>query len=126
KPGRLAQEGETLDPDRTVLDTVREASPLSETDARNFLHFFLFEGDDALRRVGDCSLGERTRLQLALLVLRGCNLLLLDEPLNHLDIEGREHFEQALDAFEGTVIAVAHDRAFLRSFAERTVTIGGR
>jgi len=75
------------------------------------------------RLVGACSLGERSRLQLALLVLRGCNLLLLDEPLNHLDIEGREHFEQALDAFEGTVIAVAHDRAFLRNFAERVIEV---
>jgi ATP-binding cassette subfamily F protein 3 len=123
KPGRLAQEGETLDTARTVLDTVRASSPLSETDARNFLHFFLFEGDDALRRVGDLSLGERTRLQLALLVLGGCNLLLLDEPLNHLDIDGREHFEAALDEFEGTVVAVAHDRAFLRSYAERVIEV---
>src|SRR5207237_7650955 len=115
--------GETLDSDRTVLDTVREASPLSETDARNFLHFFLFEGDDALRRVGDCSLGERTRLQLALLVLGGCNLLLLDEPLNHLDIDGREHFEAALRAFEGTVIVVSHDRAFLQSYPDRVLPV---
>src|SRR5262249_14163056 len=95
-----------------------------ETDARSFLHFFLFAGDSVFRPVGACSMGERTRLQLALLVLRGCNLLVLDEPLNHLDIEGREHFEQALAAFDGTVVAVAHDRAFLRSFAGRTVTIG--
>ncbi len=63
------------------------------------------------------------RLQLALLVLRGCNLLLLDEPLNHLDIEGREYFEAALDAFAGTVLAVSHDRAFLRGFAERVVEV---
>jgi ATP-binding cassette, subfamily F, member 3 len=96
---------------------------MSETEARNFLHFFLFGGDSVHRRVGDCSMGERTRLQLARLVLRGCNLLLLDEPLNHLDIEGREHFEEALNAFEGTVIAVAHDRAFLRSFARRVVEV---
>ena len=124
--GTLAQEQETLDPTRTVLETALAERPMAETDARSFLHFFLFGGDSVFRRVGDCSMGERTRLQLALLVLRGCNLLLLDEPLNHLDIEGREHFAAALDAFEGTVIAVAHDRAFLRSFAERTVTIGGR
>ena len=123
RPGRLAQEGETLDPDKRVLDTVREANPMSETDARNFLHFFLFSGDDALRRVGDCSLGERTRLQLALLVLRGCNLLLLDEPLNHLDIDGREHFQTALEAFEGTVVVVAHDRAFLRAYPERIIEV---
>ena len=83
----------------------------------------MFGGDSVFRPVGACSLGERSRLQLALLVLRGCNLLLLDEPLNHLDIEGREHFEQALGAFEGTVLAVAHDRAFLRQFAERIVEV---
>ena len=96
---------------------------MSETEARHFLHFFLFGGDSVFRPVGACSLGERSRLQLALLVLRGCNFLLLDEPLNHLDIEGREHFEAALDAFAGTVIAISHDRAFLRSFAERVIEV---
>jgi ATP-binding cassette subfamily F protein 3 len=121
--GVMAQEQETLNLDATVLQTVLNARPMSETEARNFLHFFLFGGDSVFRPVGACSLGERSRLQLALLVLRGCNLLLLDEPLNHLDIEGREHFEQALDAFEGTVIAVSHDRAFLRDFAERVVEV---
>ncbi len=123
--GVMAQEQETLDPQATVLATVLNARAMSETEARNFLHFFLFGGDSVFRPVGACSLGERSRLQLALLVLRGCNLLVLDEPLNHLDIEGREHFEQALDAFEGTVIAVAHDRAFLRSFAERVIEVAG-
>mgnify|MGYP002381851938 FL=1 len=121
--GVMAQEQETLDLRATVLETTRQARAMSETEARNFLHFFLFGGDSVFRPVGACSLGERSRLQLALLVLRGCNLLLLDEPLNHLDIEGREHFEQALAAFEGTVIAVAHDRAFLRGFAERVIEV---
>ncbi len=121
--GVLTQEQDSLDPNRTVLQTVLAERPLPEADARRLLSFFLFYGDAPLRRVGACSLGEQTRLQLARLVLRGCNLLLLDEPLNHLDIEGREHFLQALDAFRGTVIAVAHDRAFLQSFAEQTVTL---
>ncbi|GAB4200884.1 MAG: ABC-F family ATP-binding cassette domain-containing protein [Roseiflexaceae bacterium] len=123
RPGVLAQEHETLDLGRTVLETALGERAMSQTEARNFLHFFLFGGDAVFRRVGECSLGERSRLQLARLVLRGCNLLLLDEPLNHLDIEGREHFEQALDAFEGTVIVVSHDRAFVDSFADRLLEV---
>jgi ATP-binding cassette, subfamily F, member 3 len=114
--GLLAQEQETLDGERSVLDTALRERPMTQTEARGFLHYFLFTGDDVFRPVGRCSPGERARLQLALLMLRGCNLLVLDEPLNHLDIEGREHFQQSLAAFEGTVIAVVHDRAFLREF----------
>ena len=121
--GVLAQEQETLDPSRTVLATALRERAMTETEARSFLHYFLFSGDDAFRPVGRCSFGERTRLQLALLVLRGCNLLLLDEPLNHLDIDGREHFAAALDAFDGTVVAAVHDRAFLREFADRVVEL---
>ena len=121
--GTLTQEQETLDPRLTVLQTVRGVRLMGETEARGFLHLFLFAGDSVLRTVGLCSAGERTRLQLAVLVLQGCNVLILDEPLNHLDIDGREHFEQALAAFEGTVIAVAHDRRFLRSFARRVVEV---
>jgi ATP-binding cassette subfamily F protein 3 len=121
--GVLAQEQDTLDPTATVLETAMRERPMSETDARTFLHFFLFEGDDVFRLTRECSPGERTRLQLAVLVLRGCNLLLLDEPLNHLDIEGRAHFQAALEAYEGAVIAVAHDRAFLHSYPERVVEV---
>ena len=114
--GVMAQEQETLDPDLTVLETVLKERPMSEQDARSFLPAFLFYGDGVFKRVAACSLGERSRLQLARLVLRGCNLLLLDEPINHLDVEAREHFSAALDAFDGTVVVVAHDRAFLRGF----------
>jgi ATP-binding cassette subfamily F protein 3 len=123
--GVLAQEQDTLDPSATVLETAMRERPMSETDARTFLHFFLFEGDDVFRLTRECSPGERTRLQLAVLVLRGCNLLLLDEPLNHLDIEGRAHFQAALEAYEGAVIAVAHDRAFLHSYPERVIEVRG-
>jgi ATP-binding cassette subfamily F protein 3 len=123
KLGVLAQEHETLQPDLTVLETVLRERAMSEQDARSFLPFFLFYGDDVFRRVRECSLGERSRLQLAQLVLRGCNLLLLDEPINHLDVESREHFEAALQAFEGTVVVVAHDRAFLRKFGKRTLDV---
>lgn len=121
--GVLSQEQETLQPGKTVLETALEVRSMHEAEARNFLHFFLFESDEVFRKTEECSLGERTRLQLALLVLRGCNLLLLDEPLNHLDIDGRAHFEAALEVYEGTVIAVAHDRAFLRTYPERVIEI---
>ena len=121
--GMLAQQHETLDERRSVLDNAMRARAMSETETRSFLHFFLFAGDSVFRLVSECSLGERSRLQLALLVLGGCNMLLLDEPLNHLDIDGREHFEEALEAFEGTIIAISHDRAFLEGFAERRLEV---
>jgi ATP-binding cassette subfamily F protein 3 len=123
--GVMAQEQETLDRSLTVLQTVLRARPMSEQDARSFLPFFLFSGDSVFKRVSDCSPGERSRLQLAKLVLEGCNLLLLDEPVNHLDVESRDHFEAALSAFEGTIVVVAHDRAFLRNVARRTLDLWG-
>ncbi|HNK64688.1 MAG TPA: ABC transporter, partial [Anaerolineales bacterium] len=81
------------------------------------LHYFLFKGDAALRPAGDLSFGERSRLQLALLVAQGCTFLILDEPINHLDIPSRERFEEALENFNGTILAVAHDRSFIERFA---------
>jgi len=121
--GVLAQEHERLDPSLSVLDHVLHARSMDQTAARTFLHRFLFGGDSVFLPAGKCSQGERSRLQLALLILEGCNLLLLDEPLNHLDIEAREYFEQALAAFVGTVLVVSHDRAFVQSFAERRIAL---
>ena len=94
-------------------------APLSETDARHFLHLFLFTGDDVLTPIESLSFGERARLMLATLVARGSNFLLLDEPINHLDIPSRARFEQALAQFDGTVLAVVHDRYFIERFAAR-------
>ncbi len=113
--GYLAQGHDTLDPSLTPYETVRRAAPLDETDARRFLHLFLFAGDEVFVPIGNLSSGERTRLALGTLVLQGCNLLILDEPTNHLDIPSRERFEAALDGYEGTVLAVSHDRAFIES-----------
>jgi len=90
---------------------------LAETNARTFLHQFLFAGDEVYTAMAQLSFGQRARLNLGLLVLQGCNLLLLDEPINHLDIPSREAFEQALAGFEGTVLAVVHDRYFVEHFA---------
>ena len=116
--GYLAQGHDTLDPRLTPYESVRRAAPLDETDARRFLHLFLFAGDEVFVPIGNLSSGERTRLALGTLVLQGCNLLILDEPTNHLDIPSRERFEAALDGYEGTVLAVSHDRAFIESQAD--------
>jgi len=114
KMGYVSQEQELLDPTLTPYDTIRaEAENMDQTDIRRFLHFFLFAGDEVFVKVGDLSFGERARLMLALLVAQGCNFLLLDEPINHLDIPSRERFEQALLQFPGTVLAVVHDRMFI-------------
>jgi ATP-binding cassette subfamily F protein 3 len=119
RPGYFAQEQEGLNPTQSVLDAIRSIAPIGETEARNFLHFFLFAADEVFRAVGALSYGERARLVLARLVLSGVNFLLLDEPLNHLDIPSREQFEAALENFNGTILAVIHDRYFVRRFAAR-------
>jgi ATP-binding cassette subfamily F protein 3 len=90
---------------------------MDDTETRGFLHRFLFSGDDVFVPIGALSLGERARLAMAKLVASGCNLLVLDEPINHLDIPSREQFEQGLSQFEGTVLAVVHDRYFIERFA---------
>ncbi|MCA9835141.1 MAG: ABC-F family ATP-binding cassette domain-containing protein [Thermomicrobiales bacterium] len=108
--GYFSQEQETLNPDLTVLQQANTIVTMSETELRNELHKFLFGGDTVHKRVGDLSYGERARLTLAMLVLQQTNLLLLDEPLNHLDINARESFEQALLQFNGTMLMVLHDR----------------
>ncbi|WP_420644343.1 ribosomal protection-like ABC-F family protein [Candidatus Leptofilum sp.] len=117
--GYMAQEQELLDPDDTPLSTIQTVAPLNETDTRSFLHYFLFTGDDSLRPNGQLSYGERARLALARLVASGCNFLLLDEPTNHLDIPSRTMFEEALSQFEGTILAVVHDRYFIEQFATK-------
>ena len=119
KLGYYAQEQETLDPKSTPLETVTRVAAMSETDVRSFLHYFLFTGDEVFVPVEVLSYGERARLVLARLVATGCNFLMLDEPINHLDIPSRNKFEQAMQAFEGTVLAVVHDRYFIRGFATR-------
>ena len=117
KLGYMAQEQELLNPALNSVQTIQSVSPINETETRNFLHYFLFKGDAALRPAGDLSFGERARLQLALLVAQGCTFLILDEPINHLDIPSRERFEEALENFNGTIFAVVHDRSFIEHFA---------
>ena len=117
KLGYMAQEQELLNPALNSVQTIQSVATLNETETRNFLHYFLFKGDAALRPAGELSYGERARLQLALLVAQGCTFLILDEPINHLDIPSRERFEEALENFNGTILAVVHDRSFIERFA---------
>jgi len=101
----------------TVLDTVRHELIIDEGSARNILAGFMFKGEDVFKTVDSLSGGELSRLKLCLLMQRDVNFLILDEPTNHLDIQSREWIEEALDAFEGTILFVSHDRYFIRKFA---------
>jgi ATP-binding cassette subfamily F protein 3 len=123
--GYYAQEQENLTPSSTPYDTIRAVAPMSETQARSFLHYFLFSGDEVFLPIGSLSFGERARLVLARLVAQGCNFLLLDEPINHLDIPSRSRFEQALTVYEGTVLAIVHDRYFIEAVASGIWAIEG-
>lgn len=118
KIGYYAQEHDTLDFNQTLIDAVRLAGNMSESNAVAFIIRYLFTYQQATQRIGSLSGGERSRLQLALLVLSGANFLLLDEPTNNLDIASAEVLENALDDFNGTVLVISHDRYFL----DRTVS----
>jgi ATP-binding cassette subfamily F protein 3 len=123
--GYYAQEQEGLDDLADAFTEIRRAAPMGDTEARSFLHYFMFSSDDVFVPIGALSLGERTRLALAKLVASGCNLLVLDEPINHLDIPSREQFEQGLSHFTGTILAVVHDRYFIQRFATRLWAVHG-
>ncbi len=121
--GYYAQQHETLDPSRTLIEEIWDAKSMSEQAAVNVLLRFLFPYRRARDRVAQLSGGERSRLQLAKLMLSGANFLLLDEPTNNLDLPSREVLEQALDEFEGTVLVISHDRYFLNRCVERIVEL---
>jgi ATP-binding cassette subfamily F protein 3 len=115
--GYMSQDQSTLNPKQSVLETVLPEFP-NQTEARRFLASFLFHGDEVLKMVAQISYGQRSRLMLALLVAQKNNCLLLDEPINYLDIPSRTQFEQALAQFDGAVLAVVHDRYFIDRFAD--------
>jgi ATP-binding cassette subfamily F protein 3 len=122
--GYYDQENRRLGEDNTVLDELAASYPaMTNTELRSALARFLFTADDVLKRVGDLSGGERARLTLCKLILRSVNLLVLDEPTNHLDIGSREALEEALADFDGTILAVSHDRYFIDRVASRIIEL---
>ena len=121
--GYLAQGHETEPPDRTPIEFVRDMKPMYEEDAVALLGRFLFRYDQMRQPVGTLSGGERTRLQLCLLMLSGANCLLLDEPTNHLDIDSMEVLEAALESYDGTVIVISHDRYLLDRIPDRIIEV---
>jgi ATP-binding cassette subfamily F protein 3 len=121
--GYLSQAADELPRGATVIEAVRAGRSMSEETAVRRLLRFLFDYEQARRPVASLSGGERTRLALLLLMEDGANCLVLDEPTNHLDIDSIEVLEDALERYDGTVVAVSHDRYFLDRIADRIVVV---
>jgi ATP-binding cassette subfamily F protein 3 len=123
--GYYAQQLEDLDDRNEIIMELRRVAPPGATagELRSFLAKFLFTGDDVYKHVRDLSGGEKGRLALAKLIYSRVNVLALDEPTNHLDIPSREALEEALDAFEGTIITISHDRYFLDRVATQILAL---
>lgn len=125
--GYYAQQLEDLDERNEIIMELRRVAPSTATagELRSFLAKFLFVGDDVYKHVRDLSGGEKGRLALAKLIYSGVNVLVLDEPTNHLDIPSREALEEALEAYEGTIITISHDRYFLDRVATQILALAG-
>ena len=122
--GYYAQEHETIDVKRSVLENMVSSSPdLTETEARRVLGSFLFTGDDAVKPAGVLSGGEKTRLALAMIVVSGANVLLLDEPTNNLDPASRLEILGALAGYTGAVVLVSHDEGAVEALNPERVLI---
>ncbi len=125
--GYYAQQLDDLDDRNEIIMELRRVAPSTATagELRSFLAKFLFTGDDVYKHVRDLSGGEKGRLALAKLIYSRVNVLVLDEPTNHLDIPSRESLEDALDAYEGTIITISHDRYFLDRVATQILALDG-
>ena len=112
-------------PERSILDTMLYELDITPQSARNRLAAYQFTGEDVFKSVSVLSGGELSRLRLCMLMDESINLLILDEPTNHLDIDSREWLEQAVEAFDGTLLFVSHDRYFINRFATRVWELAG-
>lgn len=122
--GYFDQQSRVLDENKTIFEEISDTYPkLSGTEIRNVLAAFLFVGDDVFIPISSLSGGERGRVVLAKLMLSGANFLILDEPTNHLDMISKEVLEEALNAYEGTVLYVSHDRYFINRTASRVLAL---
>ncbi len=121
--GYFAQDHSDLDPANNVLEELLDTGDLTPGEARNLLARFLFTGDDVYKSISKLSGGERNRLTLAKLMLERPNVLILDEPTNHLDIDSRQALDEALKAYDGTVLITSHDRYLLNSIATKIVEV---
>ena len=122
--GYYDQHQASLREDKSVLDEVWDRFPrMEQYEIRGALGLFLFTGDEVFEPVATLSGGEKGRVCLTELMLRRDNVLLLDEPTNHLDMDSREVLEAALADFEGTIIAVSHDRYFINRFADKVCVL---
>jgi ATP-binding cassette subfamily F protein 3 len=121
--GYLAQTHAPVEKDETPISALRKTQAMYEDEAVKRLARFLFRYDEMRSPVAELSGGQRTRLELLLLMLRGANFLVLDEPTNHLDIESMEVLEDATERFDGTVVVVSHDRYLLDRIADRTIEV---
>jgi ATP-binding cassette subfamily F protein 3 len=125
--GYYAQQLDDLDDRNEIIMELRRVAPSTVTagELRSFLAKFLFTGDDVYKHVRDLSGGEKGRLALAKLIYSRVNVLVLDEPTNHLDIPSREALEDALDAYQGTILTISHDRYFLDRVATQILALDG-
>lgn len=118
--GYMPQLQDDLNPELSALEVIQAIQPMERSEAYHFLHYFLFDEDHVTLPAKNLSYGQRARLRLARIVASGVNFLVLDEPINHLDVPSREQFELALQNYTGGLLLVAHDRAFISKVAETT------
>ncbi len=121
--GYIPQEIRFENESATILDTARKCFNGTETQLRATLAKFLFYGENVFKRVGKLSGGEKVRLKLFELIQKKANLLILDEPTNHIDIDTKEMLEEALSEYKGTLFFISHDRYFINKLAERIINI---